>query len=124
VSHRGGWSPTSFVAPICGPEPSIAIGHEKERSAPRRNVGGSRWYPIGMRATIDKAGRLVIPKPLRDRLGLVPGEVEVAADGNALRVESLASEELQEEDGRLVIAAAGVHVNDDTVRSFRDSEQK
>jgi AbrB family looped-hinge helix DNA binding protein len=77
-----------------------------------------------MRATIDKAGRLVIPKPLRDRLGLVPGEVEVAADGNALRVESLASEELQDEDGRLVIAAAGVHINDDIVRSFRDSEQK
>lgn len=78
-----------------------------------------------MRATIDKAGRLVIPKPLRDRLGLVPGEVEVAADGNALRVESLASEELREEEnGRLVIDAVGVHIDDDTVRSFRDSEQK
>jgi AbrB family looped-hinge helix DNA binding protein len=81
-------------------------------------------YFFAMRATIDKAGRLVIPKPLRDRLGLVPGEVEVAADGNALRVESLASEDLQEEDGRLVIAAAGVQINDDSVRSFRDSEQK
>jgi AbrB family looped-hinge helix DNA binding protein len=72
------------VAPIRGAEPSIAIGHEKERSAPRRNGGGSRCIFFAMRATIDKAGRLVIPKPLRNGLGLVPGEVEVAADGNAL----------------------------------------
>ena len=39
-----------------------------------------------MRSTIDKAGRLVIPKPLRDQLGLRPGEVELTADGAALRV--------------------------------------
>ncbi len=38
-----------------------------------------------MQATIDKAGRLVIPKLLRDRLGLGPGVVEVVADGAALR---------------------------------------
>jgi len=30
-----------------------------------------------MRATIDKAGRLVIPKQLRDYVGLRAGEVEV-----------------------------------------------
>lgn len=77
-----------------------------------------------MRATIDKAGRLVIPKPLRDRLGLVPGEVEVVADGNALRVESPASEDLQEENGRLVIAAGGLSIDDDFVRSLRDANQK
>ncbi len=81
------------------------------------------WYYYGMRATIDKAGRLVIPKPLRDRLGLVPGEVEVAADGNALRVESVATEDLQEENGRLVIAAGGPPIDDDFVRSLRDAEQ-
>src|SRR6266542_5675827 len=39
-----------------------------------------------MRSTIDKAGRLVIPKPLRDQLGLRPGDVELTADGAALRV--------------------------------------
>ena len=77
-----------------------------------------------MRTTIDKAGRLVIPKPLRDRLGLVPGEVEVSADGNALRVEIPASEELREENGFLVIAAAGLQIDDDVVRSLRDLEQK
>ena len=77
-----------------------------------------------MRTTIDKAGRLVIPKPLRDLLGLLPGEVEVAADGAALRVEPIATDELAEEDGRLVIPAAGGHLDDMTVRALRDAGQR
>ena len=77
-----------------------------------------------MRATIDKAGRLVIPKPLRDSLGLVPGEVEVAADGAALRVEPIASDELASERGRLVIPAVGGHLDDDVVRALRDADQR
>ncbi|HEY2640976.1 MAG TPA: AbrB/MazE/SpoVT family DNA-binding domain-containing protein [Streptosporangiaceae bacterium] len=77
-----------------------------------------------MRATIDKAGRLVIPKPLRDSLGLVPGEVEVAADGAALRVEPIASDELVSEDGRLVIPAARAHLDDGAVRALRDADQR
>ncbi len=77
-----------------------------------------------MRATIDKAGRLVIPKPLRDSLGLVPGEVEVAADGAALRVEPIASDELASERGRLVIPAVGGYLDDDVVRALRDADQR
>ncbi len=77
-----------------------------------------------MRTTIDKAGRLVIPKPLRDSLGLVPGEVEVTPDGVALRVEPVASDELADEDGRLVIPATGGHIDDDAVRSLRDADQR
>ncbi len=65
-----------------------------------------------MRATIDKAGRLVIPKQLRDHLGLLPGEVEVTADGAGLRVEPLAGDSLDERDGRLVIPAGGVQIDD------------
>jgi AbrB family looped-hinge helix DNA binding protein len=42
-----------------------------------------------MRSTIDEAGRLFIPKALRDQLGLRPGAVEVAADGAALRIEPI-----------------------------------
>ena len=79
---------------------------------------------MGMRTTIDKAGRLVIPKPLRDQVGLVPGEVEVIADGAGLRVEPLAGDELVEEDGRLVIPAAGSQIDDDFVRALRDASQR
>lgn len=77
-----------------------------------------------MRGTIDKAGRLVIPKPLRDRLGLQPGEVELISDGNGLRIEPLAQDEVVEVGGRLVIPPAGAPIDDDLVRLLRDADQR
>jgi AbrB family looped-hinge helix DNA binding protein len=77
-----------------------------------------------MRATIDKAGRLVIPKQLRDHIGLGPGEVEVTAEGAGLRVDPLAEGSLDDRAGRLVIPAADAQINDDLVRSLRDADQR
>ena len=77
-----------------------------------------------MKTTIDKAGRLVIPKALRDRLGLQPGEVEVIADGAALRVEPLSGETLVDRDGRLVIPSSGSVLTEDLVRELRDADQR
>ena len=77
-----------------------------------------------MRATIDQAGRLVIPKQLRERVGLRPGDVEVTAEGSGLRIELPAEDGLQERAGRLVIGAAGTPVSDELVRSLRDAGQR
>lgn len=77
-----------------------------------------------MRATIDKAGRLVIPKVLRDRLGLRPGRVDVVADGSGLRVEPIAGESLDERDGRLVIPPTGVSIDDEVVQMLRRADQR
>jgi AbrB family looped-hinge helix DNA binding protein len=83
------------------------------------------WYYYGMRATIDRAGRLVIPKPLRDSLGVLPGEVNVVREGTGIRIEPIASEEIEEDSGgRLVIGASGIPVDDDMVRALRDSDQR
>ncbi len=77
-----------------------------------------------MKATIDKAGRLVIPKQLRDRLGLRPGPVEIAAEGAGLRVEPISETGLQRRAGRLVIPASGMKLDDEGVRALRDADQR
>lgn len=58
----------------------------------------------GMRATIDGAGRLVVPKQLRDALGFTSGqELELNAVGGKLEVELPATEmRLEEDQGDLV----------------------
>ena len=44
-----------------------------------------------MRATIDKAGRVVIPAAIRERAGLTPGtELEVTVDDIGVRIERVA----------------------------------
>lgn len=77
-----------------------------------------------MRSTIDKAGRLVIPKTLRDSIGLGAGDVEITIDGAGLHIEPIADDELREEDGLLVIPAAGEPVSDELVRTLRDADQR
>lgn len=67
---------------------------------------------------------MVIPKVLRDHLGLRSGEVEVTADGAGLRVEPLAGESLDERDGRFVIPASGVQIDDAVARTLRDADQR
>jgi len=77
-----------------------------------------------MKATIDSAGRLVIPKVLRDQLGLRQGTVDVEVDGADLRVRPHAADILDEQDGWLVIGATGQPLSDDDVRALRDADQR
>jgi AbrB family looped-hinge helix DNA binding protein len=77
-----------------------------------------------MRTTIDKAGRLVIPKVLRDRVGLQSGDVEITADGATLRVEPIFDDSLVEKDGRLVVPTSHVTITDEFVRELKDADQR
>jgi len=45
------------------------------------------WYKNGMKTTIDKAGRVVIPAAVRNKAGLKPGTVlEIVADDIGIRL--------------------------------------
>ncbi len=66
----------------------------------------------------------MIPKALRDDLGLRPGVVELAIDGSGLRLEPLATETLEEQSGRLVVTGSGTSIDDDTVRALRDAGRR
>ena len=78
-----------------------------------------------MEATIDSAGRVVIPKRLRDEVGIAPGPCEVVRDGAGIRIEPLAHSELEQVDGRLVIPASSEPmIGDDAVRELRLADQR
>ena len=77
-----------------------------------------------MRATIDKAGRLVIPRSLRDRIGLAGGgEVELELDGAAVRIEPISGTDFREVGGRLVIPASGGPITNAAVRELIDADR-
>ena len=66
----------------------------------------------------------MIPKPLRDQLGLLAGEVELTVDGAALRIEPISGEGFVEEHGRLVVPAQGTPIDDALVQLLRDAGQR
>jgi hypothetical protein len=66
----------------------------------------------------------VIPKQLREQLGLGPGEVEVSAHGAGLRVEPVAGDALEERDGRLVIPGEGAEISAALVQTLRDADRR
>lgn len=60
-----------------------------------------------MRTTIDKAGRIVVPKAMRDELGLNGGtEVEIALVDGRIEIDLIPTVvRLERRDGRLVAVA-------------------
>ena len=77
-----------------------------------------------MRTTIDKAGRLVIPRTLRERIGLAEGgQVEVDLDGAGVRIEPIAGGDVRKRGGLLVIPARGIPIDEQSVREMIDAER-
>ncbi|MGL5816910.1 MAG: AbrB/MazE/SpoVT family DNA-binding domain-containing protein [Phycicoccus sp.] len=52
---------------------------------------------------MDQAGRVVIPKRLRDEVGITAGEVELVVDGSGIRVEPVTGSGTVRHDGWWVI---------------------
>jgi AbrB family looped-hinge helix DNA binding protein len=78
-----------------------------------------------MEAVIDQAGRVVVPKSIRDALGLLPGtRVDISPYGaGAQLVPAGRTARLVEEDGVLV-AEGETPVDDDVVFALIDAGRK
>ena len=78
-----------------------------------------------MEAVIDQAGRVVLPKPIRDALGLLPGtRVDISPYGaGAQIVPAGRTARLIEEEGVLV-AAGETPVDDDVLFALLDAGRK
>ena len=78
-----------------------------------------------MRTTIDAACRIVIPRGIREQVGLYgASEVEIEVDGAGVRVVPVADGELVEEAGRLVIPPTGGVLTADDVEQLRDADRR
>ncbi len=78
-----------------------------------------------MKAVVDSVGRIVVPKPLREALGLAPGStVEISRYGCGLQlVPSGRTARLVEEDGVLV-ATGDTSIDDDVVFGLLDAGRR
>lgn len=78
-----------------------------------------------MDATVDDVGRIVLPKPLRDRLRLTPGtKVDVSEYGDGLHVTPVSrTARIEEREGRLV-AVADSPITDDDVLALIDAGRR
>ena len=78
-----------------------------------------------MKATVDAAGRVVLPKPLRDALGLETGaSVDITFYGSGLHlVPHGRTARLVEEDGLLVATGDG-EIDDEVVRALVESGRR
>ncbi|HEV8346494.1 MAG TPA: AbrB/MazE/SpoVT family DNA-binding domain-containing protein [Vicinamibacterales bacterium] len=66
-----------------------------------------------MRTTIDKAGRVVIPAPIRERAGLTPGaQLEITEDELGIRLERVAAGPRLVKVGRRLVARPTVAADD------------
>ena len=77
-----------------------------------------------VRTTIDTAGRLVIPRALRERIGLGGGGVvELELDGAGVRIQPIAGTSLRQAGDLLVIPAAGTPITGSLVRELIDADR-
>lgn len=81
-----------------------------------------------MDVTVDRVGRIVIPKSLRTALGIGPDtRLEIMADGTGLRLEPSDRQErsVGERDGFPILGdVIGTTLTDDDVRRLRDEFQR
>lgn len=78
-----------------------------------------------MQTTIDSVGRIVVPKPLRDALGLTAGStVDITRYGAGLQMLPTGRTARLVEESGLLVATADTAIDDDDVFGLIDSARR
>lgn len=78
-----------------------------------------------MKATIDAAGRIVVPKPLRQALGLEPGQaLEIRAGDGRLEIEIAPTPMRLRKRGKGVVAVPETKLPQLTAEQVRDALER
>lgn len=79
----------------------------------------------GMTTAIDSAGRIVVPKPLRDALGLAPGQVlEITAADGRLEIAIAATPMTLKKRGKGVVSVPDAPLPPLTAEQVRDTLER
>jgi AbrB family looped-hinge helix DNA binding protein len=80
---------------------------------------------IGMTLTIDKAGRVVLPKPLRDRMGLREGSsLEVVETGDGVILKPVESESYYVKEGNIMVYTGKLPPGYDILRAVEEDREE
>lgn len=78
-----------------------------------------------MKVSVDRAGRLVIPRGMRAQVGLLEGgDVDLTVSGAAILIEPVGGEGLAREGPFVVIPRSGATLTDADVREQRLADQR
>lgn len=86
---------------------------------------GFNWYRIPMEAIVDQAGRIVLPKSIRDALGLLPGtKVDISPYGAGVQVIPAGRTARLVEENGVLVSAGETPVDDDMLFSLIDAGRR
>lgn len=108
--------------PVNGSERSDILSRD-----PRRPVNICHIYAIirAMKATIDTAGRIVVPKALRQALGLKPGQpLEIRAGDGRLEIEIAATPVTLKKRGKGLVAVPDQRLPALTAEQVRETLER
>jgi AbrB family looped-hinge helix DNA binding protein len=78
-----------------------------------------------MEALIDQAGRVVLPKPIRDALGLLPGtKVDISWYGAGVQIIPAGRTARLVEEGGVLVACSETPVDDDVMFALIDAGRR
>ena len=96
----------------------------RDRSVAAAPVAPCHFYAIiyGMKTTIDSAGRIVVPKSLRQALNLKPGQsLEIRAGDGRLEIEVAATPMTLQKRGTGVVAIPDIELPKLTAKEVREA---